>query len=266
MSEFSEEVAARKVASRRPAVAGERAAHIQSPVARLHASLGNLRTSRALDSAQRSGASLPLQGATQSVLLRALDGAGLLQRDGDEEEELIAAKHDTSVQRQDGIDEEEELVSALHDEGHAAAPQLGLEGGPLGQDSANRIESARGGGSPLDSSVRERMETSFGADFSNVRIHQDTEADSLAQGMSARAFTTGSDVFLRTSEQASDTHLLAHELTHVVQQSPGSAIAQQSSMSVGAANDPLEAEADRAADLVNSGASARALLMAEERS
>ena len=66
------------------------------------------------------------------------------------------------------------------------------------------------------------MEGAFGADFSGVRVHSDAESDSLNEGLSARAFTTGQDVFIRREDYSPDStagqELIAHELTHVVQQ------------------------------------------------
>lgn len=66
------------------------------------------------------------------------------------------------------------------------------------------------------------MEGAFGADFSAVRIHQGASSDRLNSELNARAFTTGPDVFLRSGEyrpaSTSGSELLAHELTHVVQQ------------------------------------------------
>jgi flagellar biosynthesis GTPase FlhF len=67
------------------------------------------------------------------------------------------------------------------------------------------------------------MEDAFGFDFTRVRIHADTEGDRLSRSLEARAFTTGSDIFFRQGaykpESPSGQRLLAHELTHVVQQS-----------------------------------------------
>jgi hypothetical protein len=69
------------------------------------------------------------------------------------------------------------------------------------------------------------MERSFGADFSGVRVHADAEADSLNRSVQARAFTTGHDLFFRRGEynpqSRSGQELIAHELTHVVQQNGG---------------------------------------------
>lgn len=74
------------------------------------------------------------------------------------------------------------------------------------------------GGSSLDSSTKEFMEPRFGYDFSNVRVHDDIRSKKLASSVNARAFTVGNDIFLGTNESISDKRLMAHELTHVVQQ------------------------------------------------
>jgi len=113
------------------------------------------------------------------------------------------------------------------------------------------IDTARGSGHAMDHPTRTRMETAFGADFSGVRIHADTRADSLNQSLSARAFTTGRDVFFRQGEYnpgtSSGRELLAHELTHVVQQN-GDGI--QRKMTVSQPGDPHEIEADQMARAV----------------
>ncbi len=102
------------------------------------------------------------------------------------------------------------------------APVIGPEGGALDASTGNAIERAKGHGNPLDEGVRKAMEPSFGADFSGVRVHTDARSDSLNQAIQAKAFTTGSDIFFRGGAYSPSTaggqHLLAHELTHVVQQ------------------------------------------------
>jgi hypothetical protein len=84
------------------------------------------------------------------------------------------------------------------------------------------IAGARGGGGALDARSRERFAGELGDPLSDVRIHADRDADALARSVSARAFTTGSDVFFASGEYRPGTgdgdRLLAHELTHVVQQ------------------------------------------------
>jgi hypothetical protein len=111
------------------------------------------------------------------------------------------------------------------------------------------IERALGGGQALDTRVRVQMESAFDADFSSVRVHTDAEAHSLNQVVNAVAFTTGKDIFFRQSAYDPDSsagrELLAHELTHVVQQSGGPKL--QGKLVLGEAGDPFEQEADRVA-------------------
>lgn len=98
---------------------------------------------------------------------------------------------------------------------------IGLAGGELDQDSARQIESARGGGQTLDAVTRDRMESGFGQSFEDVRVHADDRASQLNRSVSARAFTTGSDIFFGAGQFAPGTaegeKVLAHELGHVVQ-------------------------------------------------
>lgn len=88
-----------------------------------------------------------------------------------------------------------------------------------------RIEARRGGGNPLPEAVRRHLEQGLNHDLSRVRIHDDAEADKLAKGVRATAFTTGTDIFFRSGQFRPNTRsgleLLAHEVTHTVQQSQG---------------------------------------------
>jgi hypothetical protein len=101
----------------------------------------------------------------------------------------------------------------------------GAGGGAIGGDVERSIEGARSGGRSLDKEVRASMEPAFGADFSGVKVHADAKADGLNRSLQARAFTTGQDVFFRGGEynpgSSGGKELLAHELTHVVQQNGG---------------------------------------------
>jgi hypothetical protein len=93
---------------------------------------------------------------------------------------------------------------------------------PLPEPLESHILSRLGGGSALDSEAREFMESRFQSDFSEVRIHNDAQADSINRQLSSYAFTSGRDIFFARGQyapgSASGRHLLAHELTHVVQQ------------------------------------------------
>ena len=86
----------------------------------------------------------------------------------------------------------------------------------------NRITALQGGGQPLPHSERAFFEPRFGTDFSQVRVHSDTQAADMARAVNARAFTVGHNVVFGSGQYSSSSsegrHLLAHELTHVVQQ------------------------------------------------
>jgi len=116
---------------------------------------------------------------------------------------------------------------------------------------AEEAEPAASGGN-LPGSIRTRMETSFGADFGGVRVHEDGEAASHR----ALAFARGDDLHFAPNQYRPDSaagqRLIAHELAHVVQQRNGSEMQQFAGRGSDGAG--LEAEADRAADAAVTGA------------
>ncbi len=89
-------------------------------------------------------------------------------------------------------------------------------------DLQNRLDASKGGGSPLSSDMQDSMGDAMGADFSNVRVHTGSEAVEMNKGLNAQAFTHGSDIYFNKGKydtnSSSGKHLLAHELTHTVQQ------------------------------------------------
>jgi hypothetical protein len=101
-------------------------------------------------------------------------------------------------------------------------PQLTAEGANADTSVDAAIQHARGSGQPLAHNLRAPMEQAFGTDFSGVKIHTDAESDTLNRSLNARAFTNGHDIFFKAGEYnpgtASGQELIAHELTHVVQQ------------------------------------------------
>lgn len=84
------------------------------------------------------------------------------------------------------------------------------------------IQQARSSGQPLADNIRKPMERAFGTDFGGVKVYTDAQSDQLNRGIQARAFTTGQDIFFRQGEynpgSSRGQELIAHELTHVVQQ------------------------------------------------
>lgn len=92
----------------------------------------------------------------------------------------------------------------------------------VGAHTEGAINGSRGGGQAMPGETRDFMESRFGRDFSDVRIHSDSNAAQLSSALSARAFTTGKDIYFNKGQYSPDStsgkQLLAHELTHVVQQ------------------------------------------------
>jgi len=99
--------------------------------------------------------------------------------------------------------------------------------GPSGltPEAEQKIHDLRGSGATLPDDIRVEMEGQFDADFSAVRVHTGTDAAELCRQLSARAFAVGNDLFFAPGEFAPATpagrSLLAHELTHVVQEVGG---------------------------------------------
>ena len=123
-------------------------------------------------------------------------------------------------------------------------------------------EVLRSPGRPLDAATRAFMEPRFGHDFSGVRVHTDEKAAESAQAVNSLAYTVGSDIVFGAQQyapgSASGRRLLAHELTHTVQQS-SAAGSLMKSLRVGAADDAHEREADaHAAHVVEGGTTASA--------
>lgn len=144
------------------------------------------------------------------------------------------------------------LASSVGNQGFTALAREGagiLPDGRAHPDVEAAIAASRGGGQALDPGVRDRMAPGLGDPLADVRVHDDPAADGLARSVSARAFAVGTDLFFAQGEHrpgtAAGDRLLAHELTHVVQQRGASA---GGPLTVSNPGDALEREADSAAD------------------
>ena len=140
------------------------------------------------------------------------------QEEPEEEEETLQTKPlavqiAPLIQRQIEPEVEEEPIQAKETSGQT--PHVS----PIVQ---TQIHSLRGGGQRLSPSLRNFFEPRFGYDFSQVRVHADARAAKTAQSINTRAFTVGKDVAFGSGQYSPETteglKLLAHELTHVVQQ------------------------------------------------
>ena len=150
----------------------------------------------------------------------------------------ICSECEGDLQRQE-IETEDELQRHLPNEGNEESLQreseiedepgdilqtkdASAETPSVTSEVESRIHAQRGGGQPLPASSRDFFGPRIGADFSSVRVHANAGADTLNRQLNARAFTTGQDIFFRRGEynpgSSSGQKLLAHELTHVVQQ------------------------------------------------
>jgi hypothetical protein len=115
-----------------------------------------------------------------------------------------------------------------------------------------------GGGSPLAPDVREEMQGRLGHDFSDVRVHTDSQAHESAQSVNAHAYTVGSNVVFQRDKydpgSVAGKTMLAHELTHVVQQRSGpvDGSATSGGIKVSDPSDRFEREASANADRVMS--------------
>ena len=138
---------------------------------------------------------------------------------------------------------------------HSDVRRLAVSDDPLGGTTvsgrlADRLARPRAG-SPLPDDVTASFGAQLGTDLSDVRVYADGEADDLARSVASTAFTVGSDIYFTrgnySTTSESGRHLLAHELTHVMQnrQAPSSGVA--SAPTIGRADDPAERHADRVA-------------------
>jgi len=116
-----------------------------------------------------------------------------------------------------------------------------------------------GGGQPLDADTKSFMESRMGTDFSDVRIHTDARAAKSARAVAARAYTVGTDIVFDgdTFDPGSDAgrRMLAHELTHVGQQTEGEVDGTPAAggISISDPSDRFERAADANADRAMAG-------------
>ncbi|MDJ0728847.1 MAG: DUF4157 domain-containing protein [Crocosphaera sp.] len=102
----------------------------------------------------------------------------------------------------------------------------------------SQLNSSQGQGSPLSDNVRSFMEPRFGADFSQVRTHTDSSAVQMNQGLQAKAFTHGNDIYFGEGQSPGNNELTAHELTHTVQQGASNKSLQKDALAIQKVDDP----------------------------
>jgi len=109
---------------------------------------------------------------------------------------------------------------------HLMRKESGISSGlSVSSSFASSLSASKGGGSPLPKATKNFMETAFRTDFSSVKIHADSQASEMSKRINAKAFTYGNNIYFREGQyntlSREGKQLLAHELTHVVQQGGG---------------------------------------------
>lgn len=121
----------------------------------------------------------------------------------------------------------------------------------------------QGAGRPLDAATRAALEPRFGHDFSTVRVHTGVHAAESARAVGALAYTVGRQIVFGAGQyrpgSRAGQRLLAHELTHTIQQGAFGGHTLSPKLAVGASDSAAEAEADRVADRVTAGLAAPAV-------
>jgi len=156
------------------------------------------------------------------------------QEAGEEEKENVQAQAEEQSEEEEVIQpqEEEESIQQQVEEEEIQAKAEGEEAEHIQAKSnktqlptdhfGNELKDQKGRGNKMDEGTKGQMDHAFGVNFSNVRIHEDDKANKLNKAVNAKAFTHGSDIYFKKGKYNPDSsegkHLLAHELTHTIQQ------------------------------------------------
>ncbi len=162
----------------------------------------------------------------QQVMTTAPEPRAAVQRAGEEEDiqtKPLISTISRLVQRQEDEEEVQLYPMQRHEEEEDIQAKADLLNSfDAGEDVEQAIHASKGSGNPLPEDTLKFMEGQFGADFDGVRIHNDSSAAQLNRQVGAQAFTHGSDIYLgegKYNPSSSDgKQLLAHELTHTIQQ------------------------------------------------
>ncbi len=195
------------------------------PIEQLQGSIGNRAVNRLLAGKPVVQTKPLFRGISHELAIQAKLTIGAAGDKYEQEADSIAeqvvsqmnGQENSQIQRKPMPEEDEELqmkpIVQRIGEGNSmtAAPEFEAS-----------IQQAKSGGQPLANTIREPMEQAFGTDFSGVKVHTDTQSHQLNQSINAQAFTTGQNIFFRQDVYSPNSRegqeLLAHELTHVVQQ------------------------------------------------
>lgn len=137
-----------------------------------------------------------------------------VQKKGEKEDDKKVQKKCADCEAEDKKAQKKEEIQAKFNESNSV--NEGVE---------SDLNGSKGSGNGMDKNTKQEMESGFEADFSNVNIHTDSKAVQMSEELGAQAFTHGNDVYFNKGKYNPDSregkHLLAHELTHTIQQTGG---------------------------------------------
>ncbi len=160
-----------------------------------------------------------------------------VQRMEDEEVQTMSSEEDVQLMEDEEVQtmSSEEDVQMMEDEEVQTRENPGSSGANTTTNISSAIRNTRGQGSPLPNGVKTQMESGFGADFSGVRVHTGSESVAMNKTLGAQAFTNKNDIFFNEGKFSPTTTegqtLLAHELTHTIQQGASGPANQENTVS-----------------------------------
>jgi Domain of unknown function (DUF4157) len=196
------------------------------PIAELQSAIGNQAVNKLLANQPIVQAKPMFRGLSHELVIQpklTIGAAGdKYEQEADRISQQVVDRIHTpqsqSVQRQETSEPEDKLMMKPIVQRQSSSEASGN----IAPELETSIQQEKGSGQPLAENIRQPMEKAFATDFSSVKVHTDTQSDQLNQSIQAKAFTTGQNIFFRHGEYNPESHggkeLLAHELTHVVQQ------------------------------------------------
>ena len=174
----------------------------QYDMVQLQSTVGNRQTRRLINTSHPIQTNLTVGPANDKY-----------EREADSIAKQVVKQIRTAVRRQE---DEKKIMTK------SGIQRINRDGGNVNQDLETAIHHAGSTGQPLPGSVRQPLENAFGSDFSNVKIHTGSDSNSMNLSLQSRAFTNGPNIFFKHGEYNPQSQkgreLLAHELTHVIQQ------------------------------------------------
>ena len=194
----------------------------------------------------------PQLESREHLILQAKLAVGPADDSLEHEADAMASRVVRFLGGQSGVAQRSAAVTAVPKVQRAAS--MGAPGGDLDEATERVVRAQSRGGSPLPDDARSKMESAFGADFSGVRVHTGTTATALNDRIQAKAFTTGNSIFFRDglpdTNSSSGQELLAHELTHTIQQGAAPSLARRK---VDKSTDPTRGPTDDILDSALAG-------------